>query len=77
MNSVIHDWDEASAAQIVANDRKVMSDDGRLLLLEFVLPDQPEPHFGFSLDTEMLVTGAVHATSQLRTAKRAWRGASL
>lgn len=39
IKSVIHDWDDAKAATILRNCRAAMPSDGRLLVLEPVLPE--------------------------------------
>ena len=52
---VIHDWDDDRAAVILGNCREAMKGDGRLLLVETVLPDGDEPHVGQLLDLAMLV----------------------
>jgi len=52
---IIHDWDEPRALRILENCRAAMADDGRLLLVEAVLPAGNEPHFGWILDLVMLM----------------------
>jgi hypothetical protein len=58
LKTVIHDWDDARAAIILANCRKAMTSGGKLFIVERALPDAgnfapgPEP---FLLDLEMLV----------------------
>ena len=58
MKTVIHDWDDARAARILANCRAAMTPADKLLLVERELPEMgqllpaSEP---FLLDLEMLV----------------------
>lgn len=54
LGSVIHNWDDEDAARILRVVGDAMSDDGRVLLVEIVLPDDDSPHFGKDLDMRML-----------------------
>ncbi|HYJ88968.1 MAG TPA: methyltransferase, partial [Pyrinomonadaceae bacterium] len=56
MKHIIHDWDDDRALQILNNIRKVMKDDGRVMLVEAVISDTNQPDFGKLLDIEMLVS---------------------
>jgi ubiquinone/menaquinone biosynthesis C-methylase UbiE len=42
LKTVIHDWQESQAIQILSNVRRVMPRGGRLVLVESVIPDSPE-----------------------------------
>jgi SAM-dependent methyltransferase len=53
--SVIHDWDDTRAITILRNCRRAMARDGRLLLVEMVVPDSSTPCFSKLLDLNMLV----------------------
>ena len=39
--NVLHDWDDAHAAQILATCRRAMAQDGRVLIVERLIPDNP------------------------------------
>ncbi len=52
--SIIHNWDDDDALRILGNVRDAMADDGRVLLLEMVLPDDDSPHIGKEIDLRML-----------------------
>jgi hypothetical protein len=52
--SVIHNWDDDEAADILRTVRTAMPEHGRLLLVEVVLPDDDRPHPGKDLDVRML-----------------------
>ncbi len=52
---IIHDWDNPQAIRILSNCRQAISDSGRLLLVETVIPPPDEPHFAKLSDLEMLV----------------------
>ena len=55
LSHVIHDWSEAQCLTILGHVRKAMQPDGRLLLVEMVLPAGDTPHPGKVLDMVMLV----------------------
>ena len=52
---ILHDWDDERAVAILRNCRRSIADDGRLLILEQVLPDGDEPSYGKLLDMIMLL----------------------
>lgn len=54
LSHIIHDWDEASCLKILGNCRDAMKPDGRILLVEMVIPGPNEPHPGKLLDLVML-----------------------
>ena len=55
LSHIIHDWDEARCQTILRNCRQAMKPDGRLLIVEMVLPEDDTPHPGKMLDMMMLV----------------------
>ena len=55
MSHVIHDWSEDQWLTILGHCRKVIKPDGRLLIVEMVLPAGGMPHPGKMLDMVMLV----------------------
>ena len=55
MSHVIHDWSEPQCLTILGHCRKAMNPNGRLLLIEMVLPPGNAPHPGKVLDIMMLV----------------------
>ncbi|MBD2506432.1 methyltransferase [Nostoc muscorum FACHB-395] len=52
---IVHDWDDERAIAILKNCYQVMQPNGRLLLVEMVIPQGNEPFFGKLLDLQMLV----------------------
>lgn len=63
MKSVIHDWDDDEALQILRNCRKVVPENGALLLVEMELSAPNEPSIGKVIDLFMLVlTGGLERT---------------
>jgi hypothetical protein len=55
LSHVIHDWNEEKCLTILGHCRKAMKPDGRLLIVEMVLPAGDAPHPGKMLDMVMLV----------------------
>ena len=55
LSHIIHDWSEDQCVTILDNCRRAMGPNGRLLLVEMVLPAGDTPHPGKMLDMVMLV----------------------
>jgi O-methyltransferase domain/Dimerisation domain len=55
LSHVIHDWTEERCLTILGNCRRVIKPNGRLLIVEMVLPPGDTPHPGKVLDIVMLV----------------------
>lgn len=55
LSHIIHDWDDEENATILGHVREAMKPDGKLLLVEMVLPEGDEPHMGKMLDMMMLL----------------------
>ena len=55
LSHIIHDWDDGENATILKNVREAMNPDGKLLIVEMVLPEGDEPHMGKMLDMMMLL----------------------
>jgi SAM-dependent methyltransferase len=58
LKNILHDWDDEHAARILANCRRAMAQDGRVLLVESVLParvDPAGPPDAYLMDINMLV----------------------
>jgi hypothetical protein len=65
MKFIIHDWDDKRSVMILRNIQRAMSDDGRVLIIEMVVPPGNEPHPGKIQDLEMLVSpGGVERTEE-------------
>ncbi|HSB27035.1 MAG TPA: methyltransferase [Pyrinomonadaceae bacterium] len=65
MKWVIHDWDDDRAIQILKNCRRQMGPDGRLILVDSVVPNNNEPHFSKFIDLNMMVmTGGKERTAK-------------
>ena len=57
MKNIIHDWDDERSIAILKNIRNAFGDrrDGRVILLEAVIPPGNQPDFGKLIDLEMLL----------------------
>lgn len=55
LSHVIHDWNEEQCLTILSHCRNAMKPNGRLLIVEMVLPTGDAPHPGKILDMVMLV----------------------
>ncbi len=56
MKHIIHDWDDARCVKILSNIHAAMSDGGKVLIVETVVPEGNAPHYSKLLDLEMLVS---------------------
>ncbi|GAA3115185.1 methyltransferase [Planomonospora alba] len=54
LSSVIHNWSDEDAVRILGNVREAMAADGRVLLVELVIPDDDRPHISKDVDMRML-----------------------
>jgi hypothetical protein len=55
MKHIVHDWDDERALTILQNCHRAMIDNGKLLVVEMVIPDGNAPSLGKFLDLEMLL----------------------
>lgn len=57
MQHIIHDWDDEPALKILGNCRQALQGQkqGKLLVVDCIIPPGSEPHFGKLLDLEMLL----------------------
>jgi hypothetical protein len=55
LKNVLHDWSDEQAVRILANCRRAMGPQAKLLIIELVLPLLDDPAFGSLLDLNMLV----------------------
>jgi hypothetical protein len=52
---VIHDWDDSRAITILRNCRRATTKNGRMLVVDMIVPDAPSASFSKLLDLNMLV----------------------
>lgn len=55
MKHIIHDWEDERALTILRNCHRVMTENGKLLVVEMVIPEGNSPSLGKLLDLEMLL----------------------
>jgi O-methyltransferase domain/IclR helix-turn-helix domain len=65
LSHIVHDWPREQALHLLRNCRHAIDDDGRLLLVEMVIPDGDDPHPARLFDMFMLL---VNGAGQERTA---------
>ncbi|HWW77501.1 MAG TPA: methyltransferase, partial [Pyrinomonadaceae bacterium] len=64
MKHIIHDWDDERAALILKNINRAMGEQGRVLIVETIVPEGNGPHYSKVLDLEMLTSpGGVERTA--------------
>lgn len=65
MKHIIHDWNDEDSTRILRNINAVMKPEGRVLIVETVVPEGSEPHYSKLLDLEMLVSpGGMERTAE-------------
>ncbi len=65
MKHIIHDWDDKESITILKQIRRAIKDDGKLVLIEQVLPEGYEPSLGKFSDLIMMVmTGGRERTAK-------------
>jgi len=52
---IIHDWDDERAISILKNCHRAMLKEGKVLIIEAIVPPGSEPAFGKFVDLNMLV----------------------
>lgn len=63
LKHIIHDWYDDNNQKILRNIRANMPEDGKVLIVEAVVPEGNEPHFSKIIDLEMLMSpGGVERT---------------
>jgi len=53
---ILHDWQDDDAVAILSTIRCAIRPNGRVAIIETVLPDDCAPHLGWALDIAMMVT---------------------
>ena len=69
LKRVIHDWDDAQAVAILAKCHQAMAQQGKLLVIESIIPPGNTPHPGKLMDLIMLVAlgGKERTEAEYRT----------
>ena len=56
MKHIIHDWYDDKNVRILENIRNSMPEDAKVLIIDTIIPEGDEPHFGKIMDIEMLLS---------------------
>ena len=65
MKWIIHDWNDEQSIAIMKNCHRALPENGKLILIEAVVPEGNEPHFSKFIDLNMLVmTGGRERTEE-------------
>jgi len=64
MRHILHDWEDNEAVAILRNCREAMNPEGKVLVVEMVIPPGNEPCFGKWLDLMMLLVGGCERTEE-------------
>lgn len=66
LKRVLHDWNDEECIQILSNAHEAAPQDGRVFIMEAVVPDPDTPHFSKLFDIHMLVmvTGRERTTEE-------------
>ena len=64
MKWIIHDWEDEKAITILKQIRRRMQPNGRLIIVDCIVPETDEPHFAKTFDLNMMVmTGGKERTA--------------
>lgn len=68
LSQILHDWSDEQCVTILRACRAAMAEDGTLLIVELVIPEDDEPFFGKWLDLHMMVclTGKERTEAEFR-----------
>lgn len=64
MKLILHDWNDDECVQILQNQRKASTSDGRVFIAEHVIPDPSTPHFAKLFDIHMMCWGTGRERTQ-------------
>ena len=65
MKHIIHDWDDQRAIMIMQSIHRAMQGNGKLLIVEMIVPEGNDPHPSKLLDLEMLtLPGGIERTER-------------
>jgi len=63
LRHIVHDWSDEDSVRILANCRKALGPDGRVLVVEMLVPEDNEPSLAKRFDLSMMVLlGGVERT---------------
>ena len=56
LKNIIHNWSETECITILSNIRKAMTDTGKILVVEMIIPEDNRFSYGKLIDIQMMVT---------------------
>ena len=69
LKHIIHDWDDENSLQILRNVRAAINPNGKVSIVEAVVPDDDREHLSKLLDLEMLVSATGRERTESQYAK--------
>jgi hypothetical protein len=69
LKHIIHDWDDENSLQILRNVRAAINTNGKVSIVEAVVPDDDREHLSKLLDLEMLVSATGRERTESQYAK--------
>jgi hypothetical protein len=54
LSHIVHDWGDEDCIKFLSNIRQAIAPNGKLIIVEMVIPAGDAPHFGKLLDVEMM-----------------------
>lgn len=57
LKQILHDWDDKGCVAILANIRAAIAPEGRLAVIDRLLPEEFRPHANYDLDIQMATMG--------------------
>jgi hypothetical protein len=64
LKQILHDWADQECVRILSSIRGAIAGHGRVAVIEYILPNEPEPHAGFAMDIQIMTL----STGRERTA---------
>jgi hypothetical protein len=55
LKMILHDWSDVECVTILENIRRAMNPDGRIAVIDCLMPETPRPSFGNAMDIAMMV----------------------
>lgn len=66
---IVHDWPDNKSVEILRNCRNAMNKNGKILIMDSIIPEDNTPHFGKKLDVMLMGSfdgGREHTEAELR-----------
>lgn len=66
---IVHDWPDNKSVEILRNCHKAMNPNGKILIMDSIIPEDSSPHFGKKLDVLLMGSfdgGREHTEAELK-----------